>query len=118
MSFGPPPFAVLLRRQRRSLGRKTSSENAHSADGVLDLISPQVDRYRLWFKQFWLRGDAALASPGPYEFCEVRLITYFIRPSSNSSLKSRILHAPRGAAGRPSEQVYNKLYSIINSITI
>jgi hypothetical protein len=26
----------------------------HSADGVLSLISPLVDRYRSWFKQFWL----------------------------------------------------------------
>jgi hypothetical protein len=35
--------------------------NAHSADGVLDLISPLVERYRSRFKSFWLRGDAAFA---------------------------------------------------------
>src|SRR5208283_764802 len=30
--------------------------NAHSADGVLDAISPLIEGYRSWFKQFWLRG--------------------------------------------------------------
>jgi hypothetical protein len=34
------------------LGAKLRPGNAHSADGVLDLISPLVDRYRSWFKQF------------------------------------------------------------------
>ena len=52
------------------LGAKLRPGNAHSADGVLDLISPLVDRYRSWFKQFWLRGDAAFAGPDLYEFCE------------------------------------------------
>ncbi len=46
-------------------------------------------------------GDAAFAGPDLYEFCEKKRITYFIRLPSNSNLKSRILHAPRGAAGRP-----------------
>ena len=70
--------------------------NAHSADGVLDLISPLVGRCRSRFKGFWLRGDAALASPGLYEFCEKKRITYFIRLPSNNSLKKLIFYAPRG----------------------
>jgi len=73
----------------------------HSADGVLDLISPLLERYRLWFKQFWLRGDAAFASPCLYEFCEDRRITYFIRLVSNSSLKSRLGPHLKRPAGRP-----------------
>ncbi|MGO9022120.1 MAG: transposase [Syntrophobacteraceae bacterium] len=72
---------------------KLRAGNAHSADLVLDLISLLVDRYRFWFKQFWLRGDAAFAGPDLYEFCERKWITCFIRISSNSSLKKHILDA-------------------------
>ncbi|HYA42446.1 MAG TPA: IS1380 family transposase, partial [Syntrophobacteraceae bacterium] len=75
--------------------------NTHSAQGVLDLISPLVERYRSWFKQFRLLGDAAFAGPDLYEFCEGRRITYFIRISSNSSLKSRIGLNLKRPAGRP-----------------
>ena len=75
--------------------------NAHSADGVLDLISPLVERYRSWFKQFWLRGDAAFAGPDLYEFCEKTRITYFIRLPANNSLKKIILPHLKRPAGRP-----------------
>src|SRR5208283_2512877 len=75
--------------------------NAHSADGVLDLISPLVERYRSWFKQLWLRGDAAFAGPDLYEFCEKKRITYFIRLPSNNSLKRLILPHLKRPAGRP-----------------
>ena len=75
--------------------------NAHSADGVLDLISPLVERYRSWFKQFWLRGDAAFAGPDLYEFCEKKRITYFIRLPANNSLKKIILPHLKRPAGRP-----------------
>jgi hypothetical protein len=83
------------------LGARLRPGNAHSADGVLDVISPLVDRYRSQFKQFWLRGDAAFASPALYEFCEDRRITYFIRLSSNSSLKKLIEPHLKRPAGRP-----------------
>ena len=46
------------------LGAKLRPGNALSADGVLDLISPLVDRYRSWFKQFWLGGMRRLPVPG------------------------------------------------------
>jgi hypothetical protein len=58
--------------------------NTHSAEGVIDLISPLVERYRSRFKQFWLRGDAAFAGPELYEFREARRITYFIPLPSNN----------------------------------
>ncbi len=83
------------------MGAKLRPGNAHSADGVLGPVSPLVDRYRSWFKQFWLRGDAAFASPDLYEFCENRRINYFIRISSESSLKSRIRPHLKRPAGRP-----------------
>jgi len=38
--------------------------NAHSADGVLDLISPLVERCRSWCRRLWLRGDAAFVPTG------------------------------------------------------
>jgi hypothetical protein len=83
------------------LGAKLRPGNAHSADGVMDLISPLVDRYRSWFKQFWLRGDAAFAGPDLYEFCEDRRITYFIRISNNGGLKRLIAPHLKRPAGRP-----------------
>ncbi|MGO9021980.1 MAG: transposase [Syntrophobacteraceae bacterium] len=55
----------------------------------------------LWFKQFWLRGDAAFAGPDLYEFCEKKRITYFIRLPSNNSLKRHILPHLKRPAGRP-----------------
>jgi len=83
------------------LGAKLRPGNAHSADGVLDLISPLVARYRSWFKQFWLRGDAAFASPELYEYCEKNRITFFIRISINNSLKRHIQPHLKRPAGRP-----------------
>ncbi len=75
--------------------------NAHSAEGVIDLISPLVERYRSRFKSFWLRGDAALAGPDLYEFCEKKRITYFIRLPSNNSLKRLIQPHLQRPVGRP-----------------
>jgi hypothetical protein len=75
--------------------------NAHSAEGVIDLISPLVEGYRSRFKSFWLRGDAAFASPGLYEFCEKKRITYFIRLPANNSLKKIILPHLKRPGGRP-----------------
>ena len=45
------------------LGTKLRLGNAHTVDDILDLISPLVDRYRSWFKQFGLRGDAGICQP-------------------------------------------------------
>ena len=88
------------------MGAKLRAGNAHSACGVLDLITPLVERYRSWFKQLWLRGDAAFAGPDLYEFCEDRRITYFIRLSSNSSLKKLIKpHLKRPAVPKGGVQV-------------
>jgi len=83
------------------LGARLRPGNAHSAEGVLDLISPLVERYRSWFRQLWLRGDAAFAGPDLYEFCEKKRIIYFIRLSSNNSLKRHILPHLRRPVGRP-----------------
>jgi hypothetical protein len=83
------------------LGARLRPGNAHSAEGVIDLISPLVERYRSRFKSFWLRGDAAFAGPDLYEFCEKKRITYFIRLPSNNCLKKLIqLHLKR-PTGRP-----------------
>jgi hypothetical protein len=41
------------------LGARLRPANVHSADGVLGFIRPIVERYRGWFKIFWLRTDAA-----------------------------------------------------------
>ena len=65
------------------LGAKLGPGNAHSDDGVLDIISPLVNRYRSWFEKFWLRGDAAFARPALYEFCErVASLTSFGFPAT------------------------------------
>lgn len=84
--------------------------NTHSADGIIDLISPLVERYRSWFKQLWLRGDAAFAIPDLYEFCEKKRITYFIRLPSNNSLKKIILpHLNRPIGPPPGDGVQVKV---------
>jgi hypothetical protein len=41
------------------LGARLRPGNVHSADGALEFIKPMVERYRGWFKLFWLRTDAA-----------------------------------------------------------
>jgi hypothetical protein len=75
--------------------------NAHSAEGVMDPISPLVERYRSRFKSFWLRGDAAFAGPDLYEFCEKKRMTYFIRLPSNNNLKKLIQPHLNRPTGRP-----------------
>jgi hypothetical protein len=85
-------------------GAKLRPGNAHSADGILELISPLVERYRPRFRQFWLRGNAAFAGPGIYEFCEGKRITYFIRISCNNSLKKLIQPHLKRPVGRPSKE--------------
>jgi hypothetical protein len=75
--------------------------NAHSAEGVMDIISALVERYRSGFKSFWLRGDAAFAGPDLYEFCEKKRITYFIRLPSNNNLKKLIKPHLNRPTGRP-----------------
>ena len=77
------------------MGARLRPGNAHSADPVFDLISPLVDRYRPWFKQLWLGGDAAFANADLYEYCEKKRIMYFIRTPTNNSLKKDIFYAPR-----------------------
>jgi hypothetical protein len=79
------------------LGGMLRPGNVHSADGALEFVKPLVQRYRSWFKLFWLRADAAFANPETYEYCEEERIPYFIRLPSNVSLE-RLL-APH--LGRP-----------------
>ena len=43
-------------------------DRVHSADDMLKFIKPVVQRYRSWFKLFWLRGDAAFANPETYDY--------------------------------------------------
>ena len=83
------------------LAAKLRPGNVHSAEGTLKFIKPLVQRYRAWFKLFWLRADAAFANPENYEYCEEERITYFIRLPNNASLE-RLLgpHLVR-PVGRP-----------------
>ena len=85
------------------LAARLRSGNVPSAEGVLEMLTPLVARYRSWFKQLWLRGDAAFAAPEVYEFCEEHRITYFIRLPSNSVLKRLIAPHLKRPAGPPPE---------------
>jgi len=60
-----------------------------------------VQRYRSWFKLFWLRGDAAFANPETYEYCEEHRITYFIRLPSNANLIRLLEPYLNRPVGRP-----------------
>ena len=46
-----------------------------------------VERYRAWFKLFWVCADAAFANPETYDYCEEQRITYFIRLPGNANLE-------------------------------
>jgi hypothetical protein len=83
------------------LAAKLRPGNVHSADGTLEFIRPMVERYRSWFKLFWLRGDAAFANPETYEYCEEERITYFIRLPSNASLERLLAPHLSRPVGRP-----------------
>jgi hypothetical protein len=83
------------------LGAKLRPGNVHSADGTLPFITPLVERYRDWFKLFWLRADAAFANPEIYEYCEERRITYFIRLPSNAILMRLLEPHLNRPVGRP-----------------
>jgi hypothetical protein len=73
----------------------------HSADGSVDFIKPIVERYRSWFRLFWLRGDAAFADPDLYEYCEEKKITYFVRLKANNMLYEKIDPYLTRPVGRP-----------------
>ena len=83
------------------LGAKLRPGNVHSADGALDFITRFVERYRPWFKLFWLRGDAAFATPEIYEYCEDKRITYFIRLPAIRILMGLIEPYLNRPVGRP-----------------
>jgi len=83
------------------LAAKLRPGNVHSADGVLEFIKPIVERYRGWFKLFWLRDDAAFANPETYEYCEENRITYFIRLPSNAILMRLLEPYLNRPVGRP-----------------
>jgi hypothetical protein len=83
------------------LGAKLRPGNVHSADGTLPFITPLVERYRPWFKLFWVRADAAFANPGTYEYCEEQRITYFIRLPNNANLMRLLGPHLNRPVGRP-----------------
>jgi hypothetical protein len=62
-------------------GAKLRPGNVHSADGALEFSKLLVQRYRSWFKLFWLRADTAFANPETYDYCEEEQITYFEKNS-------------------------------------
>jgi len=83
------------------LGARLRPGNVHSADGTLEFIKPLVQRYRSWFKLFWLRADAAFANPETYEYCEENRMTYFIRLPSNANLMRLLEPYLNRPVGRP-----------------
>jgi len=83
------------------LRAKLRPGNVHSADGVLGFLKPIVERYRSWFKLFWVRADAAFANPETYEYCEEHRITYFIRLPGNAILMRLLEPYLNRPVGRP-----------------
>lgn len=83
------------------LGARLRPGNVHSADGILGFLKPIVERYRAWFKLFWVRADAAFANPETYEYCEEHRITYFIRLPGNAILMRLLESYLNRPVGRP-----------------
>ena len=55
-------------------------------------------------KKLYLRGDAAFASPGVYEYLEDKGILYAIRLKANNNLYHEIEHLMTRPVGRPSRK--------------
>ena len=83
------------------LGEKLRPGNVHSADGTLPFIHSIVERYRPWFDLFWIRGDAAFASPDTYEYCEKKRVTYFLQLRANAKLYEEVSPHMARPVGRP-----------------
>ena len=83
------------------LAAKLRPGNVHSADGALEFIIPLVQRYRSWFRLFWVRADAAFANPETYDYCEEQRITYFIRLPGNANLMRLLGPHLNRPVGRP-----------------
>jgi hypothetical protein len=87
------------------LGARLRPGNVHSADGVLEFVKPMVQRYRPWFKLFWLRADAAFANPETYEYCEEnRIVFHQATRQCNPDAPLGTLSEP---TGRPSSQEWD-----------
>jgi hypothetical protein len=93
--------SALLAPAALGLYAKLRPGQVHSADGSLALITQLVERYRPWFKLFWLRGDAAFTNPEIYEYCEDRLVNYFIRLPANANLMRLVNPHLKRPVGRP-----------------
>ena len=80
--------------------------NVHSADNWQAVLDPVVKRYR-WsgLRRKYLRGDAAFAIPGLFDYLEANDFGYAIRLRANKVLERRIAHLLRRRPGRPSNQV-------------
>lgn len=85
------------------LAAKLRPGNVSSAEGVIEMLTPLIERYRPRFKQLWLRGDAGFAAPGVYQFCEEHRVIYFIRLPINNVLKRLIAPHLQRPAGVPCE---------------
>ncbi|MFZ5450828.1 MAG: transposase [Thermodesulfobacteriota bacterium] len=87
--------------------------NVHSADGVLGVIKPVVERYRGWFKLLCLRGDAAFAKPEIYEYCKEHRITFFIRLPANDNLDKLVApHLNRLVGLPPKSEIQVKIVDL------
>jgi len=76
--------------------------NVHSADNWRAVLEPVVKRYRELLLERYLRGDAAFAQPGIYEYLEVEKFLYAIRLPANDVLSREIEHLMTRPVGRPS----------------
>ncbi len=95
------------------LAAKLRPGHVPSAEGAVEMLTTLLDRYRSWFKQFWVRADAAFASPKIYELCEKRCVTYFIRLPINAVLKRLIApHLKRPAGPPPESGVHVKVIEL------
>ena len=79
--------------------------NVHSADGWRNVLEPVVERYKKRDIRLYFRGDAAFASPDPYEYLEAEGMLYAIRIKANKVLQESIAHLLRRPVGRPPNHV-------------
>jgi hypothetical protein len=79
--------------------------NVHSADGWRHVLLAVVERYEKRQVRLYVRGDAAFAAPGLYDYLESEGVLYAIRIKTNKLLQEHVAHLLRRPAGRPSNHI-------------
>ena len=95
---------LLFNREGDCLAAELRPGNVHSADGLEQLLLPEIERQLRLGKEVVFRADAAFDKPEIYEALERRGAKYAIRTPANDSLERDIAELLTRPVGRPSRK--------------